>query len=286
MTMRFHRVAATLAVLAITGIIVAPDTLTAQSGMAEVWVTDQSGTAGRLYIYDTYHVHQNAGGALPEVFALDPDNNPNTETVGDRCLAQTGSAPTRAHMLAFNAANTHAILSFVATGHVAFIDAATRRPVGCIDVGVQAHAAFASPDSTYVVVANQNGRLLQRIRTDYRTNTFTLDEPATINLATCTTPSGRPCQDIAPAQIVGRPDNAPICPVFDSSGRLIFVTLRGGGLFVVDGTFTPMRIVSEYDRDTVHRTAAAGSIRAGRCTSTPAAETPPTRPNSMSTASR
>ena len=264
MTMRFHLPGATLAVFAIAGMIAAPDTLTAQSGLAEVWVTDQSGTAGRLYIYDTYHVHQNAATAVPEVFALDPDNNPNTESVGDRCLAQTGSAPTRAHMIAFNASNTHAILSFVATGHVAFIDAATRRPVGCIDVGVQAHAAFASPDSTYVVVANQNGRLLQRIRTDYRTNTFTLDEPATINLATCTTPNGRACQDIAPAQIVGRPDNAPICPAFDASGRLIFVTLRGGGLFVVDGTFTPMRIISEYDRDTVHPNGCGGLDTRGK----------------------
>jgi DNA-binding beta-propeller fold protein YncE len=148
--------------------------LAAQSGVTEVWVTDQSGTAGRLYIYDAHHVHQDAAAAVPEVFALDPDTDPTRETVGDQCLAQTGSAPTRAHMIAFNPTQTHAILSFVATGHVAFIDAATRRPVRCIDVGVQAHAAFAAPDGSYVVVANQNGRLLQRIRTNYTTNTFTL----------------------------------------------------------------------------------------------------------------
>ena len=263
MTFRLpRRVAPTL--LAIGAVITAPDTLSAQSGLAEVWVTDQSGAAGRLYIYDAYHVHQDAAAARPEVFALDPDTNPNTESVGDRCLTQTGSAPTRAHMLAFNASNTHAILSFVATGHVAFIEAATRRPVGCIDVGVQAHAAFASPDSTYVVVANQNGRLLQRIVTDYRTNTFTLDEAATINLATCTTPNGRPCQDTAPVTTIVRPDNAPICPAFDSSGRLIFVTLRGGGLFVVDGTSTPMRIISEYDRDTVHPNGCGGVDARGK----------------------
>ena len=261
---RYRTFAGVLALFAAATVPAGPAILSAQSGRAEVWVTDQSGTAGRLHIYDVYHVHQNAAAALPEVVALDADANPNTESVGDRCLAQTGSAPTRAHMLAFNAAHTHAILSFVATGHVAFIDAATRRPVGCIDVGAQAHAAFASPDSTYVVVANQNGRLLQRIRTDYRTNTFTLDEPATINLATCTTPSGRPCQDVPPVQTVVRPDNAPICPAFDSSGRLIFVTLRGGGLFVVDGTSTPMRIISEYDRDTVHPNGCGGLDTRGK----------------------
>jgi hypothetical protein len=61
-----------------------------------------------------------------------------------------------------------------------------------------------------------------------------------------------------------RPDNAPICPAFDSSGRLIFVTLRGGGLFVVDGTSTPMRIISEYDRDTVHPNGCGGVDTRGK----------------------
>jgi DNA-binding beta-propeller fold protein YncE len=231
----------------------------AQSGRSEIWVTDQSGTAGRLFIYDAHHVHHHAPTARPEILPLDPDTDPATETIGDRCLSQTGTAPTRGHMLAFNLAETHAILSFVATGHVAFIDAATRRAVSCIDVGVQAHAAFASPDGSYVVVANQNGRLLQRIRSEFATNTFTLEDNATINLATCTTPNGRACQDAAV-----RPDNAPICPAFDSSGRVIFVTLRGGGLFVVDGTSTPMRIISEYDRNTIHPNGCGGLDTRGK----------------------
>lgn len=250
--------------LAVAAFVIQQRPVAGQSGITEVWVTDQSGTAGRLFIYDGYHVHLNAAGALPEIFALDPDNDANTQTVGDVCLAQTGTAPTRAHMLAFNPAQTHAILSFVASGHVAFIEANTRRPVACIDVGVQAHAAFPAPDSTYVVVANQNGKLLQRIRTNYPANTFTLDAAATVDLATCTTPNGRQCQDAAPTQTNIRPDNAPICPAFDSSGRLIFVTLRGGGMFVIDGTFTPMRIVSEYDRSTVHPNGCGGFDARGK----------------------
>jgi DNA-binding beta-propeller fold protein YncE len=72
------------------------------------------------------------------------------------CVAETGSAPRRPHMLVFNAGESHAILAFVATGHVLFMDAASRTPIRCIDVGLQAHAAFPSPDETYVVVANQN----------------------------------------------------------------------------------------------------------------------------------
>jgi hypothetical protein len=66
---------------------------------------------------------------------------------------------------------------------------------------------------------------------------------ATLNLATCTTPSGTACQD---PEL--RPDNAPICPRTTSDGRFTFVTLRGGGMFVVDHNTTPMRIVAEYDR--------------------------------------
>jgi len=177
----------------------------------------------------------------------------------DLCLARTGTAPRRPHMLVFNGGYTHAILAFVATGHVLFLDAASRTPVECIDVGAQAHAAFPAPDQAYVVVANQNGKLLQRISTDYAANAFALDGAATLDLATCVTPNGFPCQDP-----VLRPDNAPICPVIDSTSRFTFVTLRGGGLFVVDSRATPIAIVAEYDKDTVHPNGCGGMETAGK----------------------
>jgi DNA-binding beta-propeller fold protein YncE len=103
------------------------------------------------------------------------------------------------------------------------------------------------------VVANQNGKLLQRISTDFSTGTFTLDGAATLNLATCVTPNGFLCEDP-----VLRPDNAPICPVIDATSRFTFVTLRGGGLLVVDSTATPMAIVAEYDKATVHPNGCGG----------------------------
>jgi hypothetical protein len=56
-----------------------------------------------------------------------------------------------------------------------------------------------------------------------------------------------------------RPDNAPICPIIDSTGVLNFVTLRGGGLFVIDGKTTPMSIVAEYDNTTVHPNGCLGA---------------------------
>jgi DNA-binding beta-propeller fold protein YncE len=229
----------------------------ARDGGYEVWIVDQSDTTadggGTLYIYPGPALEGAAAAtATPEVIDLGG-------AARTLCLAQTGSAPRRPHMLTINAAQDHAILSFVATGHVVFFDAATRTPVRCIDVGAQAHAAFPAPDESYVVVANQNGKLLQRITTDYDSGTFDLDAAATLNLATCTTPSGALCEDP-----LLRPDNAPICPVIDATSRFTFVTLRGGGLFVVDSTASPMAIVAEYDRATVHPNGCGGVETAGR----------------------
>jgi hypothetical protein len=223
----------------------------------EVWAIDQSDTTpdggGTLYVYQGEELAGRSASSVPaEVIDLGG-------AARSLCLAETGSAPRRPHMLAFNPGQSHAIIAFVATGHVLFMDAASRAPLRCIDVGAQAHAAFPSLDETYVVVANQNGKLLQRIATDYDTGSFALDDAATLNLATCVTPNGAACED--PAL---RPDNAPICPVVDQTSRLSFVTLRGGGLFVVDSTATPMSIVAEYDSATVHPNGCGGLETAGK----------------------
>ena len=221
-----------------------------------VWAIDQSDTTadggGTLYVYDGHSLHgRHTEHAVPRVVDLGG-------AARSLCLAQTGTAPRRPHMMMLNHEGTHVVLAFVATGHVLFMDAEANSLV-CLDVGVQAHAATPSPDGSYVVVANQNGKLLQRITTDYETNTFTLDSAATLDLATCVTPNGLPCQDA-----VLRPDNAPICPVVDETSRFTFVTLRGGGMFVVDTTATPMAIVAEYDRATVHPNGCGGVENGGK----------------------
>jgi hypothetical protein len=216
----------------------------------EVWTIDQSDTTpdggGTLYVYRDKALRS------PEVIDLGG-------AARDLCIAETGSAPRRPHMLQFNRAESHAVIAFVATGHVLFMDAATRTPIRCIDAGVQAHAAYPAPDESYVVVANQNGKLLQRIATDYDAGEFALEDAATLNLATCVTPAGMPCEGAGL-----RPDNAPICPILDRTSRFAFVTLRGGGMLVVDSTATPMRIVAEYDMATVHPNGCGGFEAAGR----------------------
>lgn len=231
----------------------------------EVWAIDQSNSpgltyGGTLYIWDGHALEQanSAAHVAPEKIDL-------AGAAAALCMAKTGAQPVRAHMLAINPSQTHAIVSFVASGHVLFFDAATRQPVDCIRTSVgaggarQVHFAIPSPDETYVSVANQNGKLFERINTDYATNTFVLDTAATINLATCTTPNGLPCQ--SPTL---RPDNAPICPIIDSTSQFTFMTLRGGGLFVVDSTKTPMQIVAEYDDDTVAANGCLGAEVPGK----------------------
>jgi DNA-binding beta-propeller fold protein YncE len=222
----------------------------------EVWVIDQSDSrpdgGGTLYIYPGEALAGGPTTASPEVIDLGG-------AAHAFCLERTGSAPHKPHMISFNYTQTHAIISYVASGHVLFLDAATRAPVACIDVGAEAHAALPAPDQSYVVVANQGGKRLERIRSDFASNVFVHETNATLDLAACRTPSGKACQD--PAL---RPDNAPVCPIIESSGRLTFVTLRGGGLLVVDARAEPMAIVAEYDRSVVHPNGCGGAEAAGK----------------------
>jgi hypothetical protein len=223
----------------------------------DVWVLDQSDSPGRnyggtVYVYDGARLSDGSEGAEPK---LRVDLGGATAAL---CEARTGARPVRPHMIRFNQEQSHAILAFVASGHVVFLDAGSGEPVECLRAtqsatGQQAHAAYPSPDGRYVLVANQNGKRLERIVADYAANTFAYDAAAMLDLATCATPTGAPCE--APDT---RPDNAPVCP-FISDGGLAFVTLRGGGLLVVDMRDTPMRIVAEYDAGTVKGNGCGGA---------------------------
>jgi hypothetical protein len=60
---------------------------------------------------------------------------------------------------------------------------------------------------------------------------------------------------------VKRPNNQPICPIAGSNG-LVYTTLGGGGMFVVDPTTAPMSIVAAYDK-TNFRAAGCGGVEGG-----------------------
>ena len=230
----------------------------------EVWLVDQSNSAGTthggtIHIFDGPTISGSAASHVLPISTIDLSGATTT-----MCVAKTGVVPVRPHMVFFNSTDEYAVLSFVVSGHVVIFDGASREPIECLRMSVgaggarQAHAAVPSPDDSYIIVANQNGKLLERIDTDYNARVFTHNVAATIDLATCTTPNGVACQDA-----VLRPDNAPICPVVDSTSSLGFVTLRGGGLFVVNPRTTPMSIVGEYDNQTVHGNGCGGAEAAG-----------------------
>jgi len=229
----------------------------------EVWLVDQSDTrfdgdaaadgfaryGGRVYIYDGGALRRDASRARAEVIELG-------DATAALCRAQTGANPVRPHMLTFNRSHSHGILSFVASGHIVFFKAETRRPVACFrsepsPTGRQAHASVPTPDGRYVLVANQNGKRLERIRTDYRRGVFTQEPAATLDLTAGLTPNGSPVQ--TPTDPLVRPDNAPICPFVPSTGFPAYVSLRGGGLLTVDPYSTPIRIVGEYPATEVAR---------------------------------
>ena len=230
------------------------------AGGFEVWLIDQSNSYGKtfggtIHVFDGADLNGQAAARATPIDVLDLSG-----ATAALCLAETGANPVRPHMLFFNSTHSHAVLSFVTSGHVVVFDAATRAPVACLRAapGVggarQAHAATPAPDDSYILVANQNGKLLERIDADFATNTFVLNAGATLNLATCFTPNGMHCQDV-----MLRPDNAPIVALVDSSSSLGFITLRGGGLFVVNPRTTPMQIIAEYDSATVHGNGFAGA---------------------------
>ena len=91
----------------------------------EVWLVDQSNSAGvahggAIYIYQ-------GDDLMGEDAALAPATKIDlAAATAQLCMASTGANPVRPHMIFFNSTGSHAVLAFVASGHVVFFDAATR----------------------------------------------------------------------------------------------------------------------------------------------------------------
>lgn len=225
---------AVLLVLLMLGL---PHATHSQEGRYEVWAVDQADAArggARLYIYDGQRLEAGQT-APPEVINL------------DAAAAGVGDGPgVRPHILEFTAEGRHAIIANVASGHVHVMRVQERRIVASIDIGEQVHHAMATPDGAFIVAANQNGKRLARIRADFAAERFTYNRADDLNLAALEDPA--------------HPDNAPICPVL--SGNVAYVTVRGGGLYVVDYRATPMRVLRTYGREQVGP-AGCGGLRIG-----------------------
>jgi DNA-binding beta-propeller fold protein YncE len=213
--------------------------LAQSAGAYELWVVDQADAANggsKLYIYGANQLSGNALTGQPQIVDLEAG------------AAGVGDGPgVRPHLLLFNATHSHGVLAAVASGHVLFIRASDRRVVGSVDVGAQAHGAVPSTDGTIALVANQNGKRLARIRTDYARDIYTHEAAADL--------------DLAALEDHEHPDNAPICPVmFVDGGRKAYVTVRGGGLYIVDTAATPMRVIAEYGRSDIAPAGCGGVV--------------------------
>jgi hypothetical protein len=212
----------------------------------EVWVADQSDTGkesgGYLHIFDGAKLAADPAGAKPAQ-TIDLAGE-----IGKFCEDATKKAVRRPHMVFFNAAQDHVIISFL-SGHVLFMDAASKKPDACLSVGKNAHAAWPTPNQKMAITANIADKKFIRIWTDYAAHKFSFDpEKDVLNLASFE--GGE------------RPDAAPICPITESTSRYAFITLRGGGLLVVDVTVTPMKVVAALDNNQVHP-AGCGGIESG-----------------------
>jgi len=212
----------------------------------EVWVADQSDTGkesgGYLHIFDGAKLAADPAGTKPAQ-SIDLAGE-----IGKFCEDATKKAIRRPHMVFFNASQDHVIISFL-SGHVLFMEAATKKPDACLLMGKNAHAAWPTPNQKMAIVANIADKKFIRIWTDYAAHKFSFDpEKDVLNLSAFE--GGE------------RPDASPICPITESTSRYAFITLRGGGLLIVDVTVTPMKVVATLDNNQIHP-AGCGGIESG-----------------------
>ena len=148
------------------------------------------------------------------------------------------------------------------------------------------HMSHFSLDGTKLLVANLGAKLLERIDYDAETNTFIFNKAATLDLvggrdltameamADSTLPAGQVSGEYTNFQTIytpsgalkegpGRPNNVLVCARSSSNNQHVYLTLGGGGLFVVDMTTEPMSIVAEYTNDVISGAGCGGEEGGG-----------------------
>ena len=201
----------------------------------EIWAADQSDTdpagGGRLFIWNGAEISKNAQRAKPEVIDL--------AEAAKAADCQVGRRP---HMLLANYTKppTHVIISHTASPALFFVRVKDRTVAGCLEI--DAHAATATPDNSMVIAADIGDQLLTKIRTDYRKETFEAIETLML---------GQP--EILTA--LGTKTAGPICLEFTADSRFAYVTLKMGGLLVIDvgspDGRNPMTVAKVYPAATV-----------------------------------
>jgi len=201
----------------------------------ELWVVDQAETTptggGTLYIYKGADL---SGGAPAPAY---------TVNLGEAALGVGDGIGKHGHSIAFNPAMTHAVISYVDSGHVQVIRAADRKVVASIKMTGSAagpaapHASAVTPAGDAIIVANQGGKRLQRITADFKNDVYKLDAAADL--------------DLSLLEDADHPGNLPVIPVFTPDGRYVYVPMRGGGSYVVDYQATPMKTVATLGKSAI-----------------------------------
>jgi hypothetical protein len=271
-----------------------------QSVSYEVWLSDQTNSQGIGAAADA-GTH---GGIIRIYDSADlekqpPENAPvnlDVTTLWPNALQNTGANIARIHGILPSPNHNYLTANFVASGHLGIIDGRTKQAIALFrttatNTGQQNHMSFWTADGEHILVANQNGKLLERINLtwdDTRQNIVAavFDANATLDLVggagrilaqpvtDASLPIGSVKGTVADGQSTQtpngilkqhptlRPNNTVICPIASSNGRHAYVTLGGGGLFVVDYQVTPMAIVAEYSKARVHA-AGCGGVEGG-----------------------
>ena len=231
---------ATLAILVVScgGRAAAPTTAPTASPAPpsyELWVVDQAETTptggGTLYIYRGADLK----GAAPAPAY--------TVNLGEAALGVGDGIGKHGHSITFNPAMTHAVISYVDSGHVQVIRASDRKVVASIKVTGSAagpaapHASAVTPAGDAIIVANQGGKRLQRISADFKNDVYKLDSAADL--------------DLSLLEDADHPGNLPVIPVFTPEGRYVYVPMRGGGAYVVDYQATPMKTVATLGKSAI-----------------------------------
>jgi len=259
---RISPILATLAILVAScgGRAAAPSTAPTASPTPppyELWVVDQAETTptggGTLYIYK---------GADLKAAAPTPAYTVN---LGEAALGVGDGIGKHGHSIAFNPAMTHAVISYLDSGHVQVIRASDRKVVASIKMTGGAagpaapHASAVTPAGDAIIVANQGGKRLQRISADFKNDVYKLDSAGDL--------------DLSLLEDADHPGNLPVIPVFTPDGRYVYVPMRGGGAYVIDYQATPMKTVATlgksgigpqsccatFVKDTVWTTAQGGA---------------------------
>ena len=206
----------------------------AQATQYEVWAIDQSDAAtggAKVYIYDGQELLDSNCSAKPEIVDLAAASK------------ATGIEGVRPHMNLFNTDHTHMAISHTASKSLLVLNAANRNVVA--NLPIDAHAAFPTPDDTFIMAADIGDKLITRIRSDYKNETYTVED--TLDLASFGGASGTGGK------------TGPVCPIVTADSKHMYTTLNGGGLLVINiEAGTPMSVVDVYNTSEVAAVGCGG----------------------------